>query len=56
MYYKSAQGAQHEPTPSQGVNVMKPGTPPPPKPLSDATIQRIRETAVNPKSSPAKTP
>ena len=52
MYYKSAQGEQREPTPSQGVNVIKAGTPAPPKPLRDSTIQRIREAASAPPPRP----
>ena len=46
MHHKIATGAQREPSPSQGVNVIKPGSPLPPKPLSSATIARIRQSSV----------
>lgn len=46
MHHKIATGAQREPSPSQGVNVIKPASPLPPKPLSSATIERIRQTSV----------
>jgi hypothetical protein len=45
MYHKSPNGDQHEPAPSQGVNVLKPGSPQPPKALSKQTIQRLRQVA-----------
>ena len=46
MYHKIATGTHREPSPSQGVNVIKPASPQPPKPLSIATIERIRQTSI----------
>lgn len=48
MYHKSPNGEQREPTPSQGVNVLKPGSPEPPKALSEQTLQRLRQAASQP--------
>lgn len=46
MNHKIATGTQREPSPSQGVNVIKPAPLLPPKPLSSATIERIRQSSV----------
>ncbi len=48
MYHKPEESSQREPTPGQGVNVIKPGSPLPPKPLSKQTIRRIREVSEQP--------
>lgn len=44
MYHKSARGPQSEPTPSQGVNVIRAVQPDPPKPLTQKVIERLRES------------
>lgn len=44
MYHKPARGPQSEPTPSQGVNVIKTVPPAPPKPLTQQVIERLRES------------
>ena len=44
MYHKPARGTQSEPTPSQGVNVIKSESPAPTKPLTQRVIERLRES------------
>lgn len=47
MYHKAAQSAQSEPTPSQGVNVVKQVAITPPPPLPQQVIDRLRQSVAS---------
>ena len=51
VYYKTAQGTQSEPAPSQGVNVAKQVVITPPPRLTQQVIDRLRQSVA---SSPGK--
>jgi hypothetical protein len=45
MIQKVSPGAKRNAVPANGVNSIEPGSPLPPKPLSRATIERIRQVS-----------